>query len=146
MACASPSALRGLQDSSVPTGFLFPATRFLAPRYPVRFAAPLYALSPPLGVYFVTGNHEMFGGAKHYCDALRRGGFHVLEDERFVVDEMHIVGGSYPNSTHPIHLRHFLMGLGLKDGAPSILLQHVPNRLPIVEQAGVSLMISGHTH
>ena len=38
------------------------------------------------------------------------------------------------------------MGLGLKDGVPSILLQHVPNRLPIVEQAGVGLLVSGHTH
>ena len=27
-----------------------------------------------------------------------------------------------------------------------ILLNHVPNRLPIVEEAGVSLQLSGHTH
>jgi predicted MPP superfamily phosphohydrolase len=111
-----------------------------------RIAAPLYELSPPLGVYFVTGNHEMFGGAKQYCEALSRAGFHVLEDQRVVVDNLHIVGVAYNSSTHPIHLRHFLMGLGLKDGVPSILLQHVPNRLPIVEQAGVGLLVSGHTH
>ncbi len=29
---------------------------------------------------------------------------------------------------------------------PSILLNHVPNRLPLAEHAGVSLQLSGHTH
>jgi predicted MPP superfamily phosphohydrolase len=29
---------------------------------------------------------------------------------------------------------------------PSILLNHVPSRLPIVERAGISLQLSGHTH
>ena len=28
----------------------------------------------------------------------------------------------------------------------SILLNHMPSRMSIVEQAGVSLMLSGHTH
>jgi uncharacterized protein len=30
--------------------------------------------------------------------------------------------------------------------AASILLNHAPVRLPIVEQAGISLQLSGHTH
>jgi uncharacterized protein len=29
---------------------------------------------------------------------------------------------------------------------PAILLNHAPTRLPIVEQAGFSLQLSGHTH
>jgi hypothetical protein len=36
--------------------------------------------------------------------------------------------------------------LELVEGEASILLSHVPSRLPIAEQAGVSLQLSGHTH
>ena len=113
---------------------------------PEKIAAPLYELTPPLGVYFVSGNHEEIGGANHYSEALKRTGFRVLENERVIIDGLPVVGVTYHSSTRPLHLRHFLMGLELKEGPPSILLQHVPNRLPIIEQAGVSLMISGHTH
>lgn len=113
---------------------------------PETIAAPLYKLAPPLGIYFVTGNHEEFGGAEQYCDALRRAGIHVIDDKRTVIDEVVIAGVGYRTSTHLIQLRHLLASLDLQDGPPSILLQHVPNRLPMLEQAGASLLLSGHTH
>ena len=40
---------------------------------PQRMAAPLLELKPPLGIYFVGGNHEEFGGAAHFEEALRQG-------------------------------------------------------------------------
>jgi len=49
-------------------------------------------------------------------------------------------------SNYPMRLRHILTGFHLENGAASVLLQHVPTRLPIVEQAGVGLQLSGHTH
>jgi predicted MPP superfamily phosphohydrolase len=113
---------------------------------PDRLAAPLFELTPPLGTYFVGGNHEMFGGAEHYEEALRRAGMRVLHDERVDADGLQIVGVPYGNSTNPLQLRAFLEGLNLKEGPASILLNHVPNRLPIAEHAGVSLQLSGHTH
>ena len=123
-------------------GDLFDGTK----AHPDKLAAPLYELAPPLGAYFVSGNHEEFGGSSHYCEAVRRGGFRVLDKERIVVDGLPVVGVSYHSSNFPLHLRHFLISLELKEGPPSILLQHVPNRLPIIEQAGVTLLLSGHTH
>lgn len=113
---------------------------------PEKIAAPLFDLSPPLGVFFVSGNHEEFGGTTHYAEALRQRGFHVLDSERVVIDGLQILGIPYEVSNYPMRLRHFLMGERLSEGAASILLQHVPTRLPIVEQAGVSLQLSGHTH
>jgi predicted MPP superfamily phosphohydrolase len=112
---------------------------------PDVIAAPLFELSPPLGIYFVPGNHELFGGSSHYTEALRRAGFHVLENERAVVDGLQIVGVPYGHSNDPIRLRNFLQSLHL-NGTAGILLNHVPHRLPIAEQAGVSLQLSGHTH
>ena len=113
---------------------------------PARLAAPLLALSPPLGVFYSGGNHEEFGDPKAYFDAAAHGGAHVLSNSRVDVDGVAIIGITYALSTRPLPMRTFLEGLHLDPAKPSILLNHVPNRLPLVEQAGVSLQLSGHTH
>jgi uncharacterized protein len=113
---------------------------------PLQVAAPLLELKPPLGLYFVGGNHEEFGGAAHFEDALREGGIRVLHNECADVDGLRVVGVAYGHSTYPVQMCAFLEGLRLKDGPASILLNHVPSRLPLAEHAGVSLQLSGHTH
>lgn len=113
---------------------------------PNKLAAPLFSLAPKFGTFFVGGNHEEFGGASHFEEALSRAGIRVLHNERVVVDGLQIVGVPYGPSTYPLQLRAFLESLQLKDGLASIFLNHVPNRLPIAEHAGVSLQLSGHTH
>lgn len=111
-----------------------------------RLLGPLQDLKPPLGVYFCSGNHEEFGDVRHYLDPIERAGIHVLENRRVTVDGVHIAGVSYRDAAQPIRLRALLEGMSLNGGHPTILLHHVPSRLPIVEHAGVSLQLSGHTH
>jgi len=108
--------------------------------------APLLKLKPPLGMFFVGGNHEEFGGAARFEKALRAGGIRVLHNECAVVDGLRVVGLAYGDSAYPLQTRAFLEGLRLKGGPASILLNHVPNRLSLAEHAGVSLQLSGHTH
>ena len=109
-------------------------------------AAPLRELDPPLGVYFTTGNHDEFGNAAYYTEVLTRIGIRVLDNEKITVDGLDIIGVSYGDAAFPIRLRATLESVGLVPGQASILLNHVPNRLPIVERAGISLQLSGHTH
>jgi uncharacterized protein len=111
-----------------------------------RLLAPLRELEPPLGIYFATGNHEEFGDPSHYLEPIARAGIRILANERVTVDGMHIAGVSYRDSMHPVRLRALLEQMHLNNGHPSILLHHVPSRLKIVEQAGVALQLSGHTH
>jgi uncharacterized protein len=111
-----------------------------------RIAAPLKALTPAFGKYFSTGNHDEFGNMADYTEILTRVGFRVLNNEKVVVDGLHIMGISYHDSNYPIRMRAALEAMHLPKGEASILMSHVPNRLPIVEQAGVSLQLSGHTH
>jgi predicted MPP superfamily phosphohydrolase len=111
-----------------------------------RLAAPFSELTVPYGLYFSTGNHDEFGRADHYADVLASTGIRVLSNEKIVVDGLQILGVPYGDSTFPMRLHATLGSLGLDPGQASILLNHVPNRLPIVEQAGVSLQLSGHTH
>jgi uncharacterized protein len=111
-----------------------------------QMVAPLKQMTAPLGVFFVSGNHEEYGGAARFEEAVRGAGIRVLHNECVTVDGMRIVGLPYGPAAYPLHTRAFLEKLGLKDGPASILLNHVPNRLPIAEHAGISLQLSGHTH
>jgi hypothetical protein len=113
---------------------------------PDRLAAPFKELCPPFGIYYATGNHDEFGDTAQYFEALTRAGVRVLSNESVTVDGLFIVGVNYGDSTHLIRLRATLEALHLDPARASILLNHVPTRLPIVEEAGISLQISGHTH
>ena len=112
----------------------------------VALTEPFRALAPPFGSYFSTGNHDEFGNAALYGAVLTGVGIRVLANEMVTVDGMEIAGVSYGDSGYPIRLRAILESLHLDRGKASILLNHVPSRLPIVEQAGISLQVSGHTH
>jgi predicted MPP superfamily phosphohydrolase len=113
---------------------------------PVRLASPLFKLTPPFGMYFCGGNHEDFGDPAEYSATLNRGGIRVLHNERVDVDGLQVIGVTYADSTYPAHLHAYLDSLHLANGQASILLSHVPHRLPIVERTGVGLQLSGHTH
>jgi predicted MPP superfamily phosphohydrolase len=113
---------------------------------PDRLADPFKQLAPPFGVFFATGNHDEFGGAAQYTTAITRAGIRVLTNEKVVVDGLQIIGIPYHDSTFPMRVKATLEALRPAEGQASILLNHAPTRLPIVEQAGVSLQLSGHTH
>jgi hypothetical protein len=113
---------------------------------PNWLVAPFNELCLPFGIYYATGNHDEFGNTAQYNEALIRAGVWVLTNEKVIVDGLQIVGIPYGDSTNPIRLRATLEALRLRSDQASILLNHVPTRLPIVEEAGVSLQISGHTH
>ena len=111
-----------------------------------RMIAPLMALNPPLGIYFSTGNHEEFTNPTHYIEAITRAGIKVLANQLVTVDGLQIAGVFYHDSMHIIRMKTVLDSLRPVTARASILLNHAPTRLPIVEQAGFSLQLSGHTH
>jgi predicted MPP superfamily phosphohydrolase len=111
-----------------------------------RLVAPLKQLTPPLGIYFSTGNHEEFSDPTHYIEAISRAGIRVLGNELVSVDGVQVAGVFYHNSSSPLRMKTALDGMHLDRARPSILLNHAPARLPTVEQAGFSLQLSGHTH
>ena len=111
-----------------------------------RLVAPLKQLTPPLGMYFCTGNHEEFTDPTQTIEAIARAGIRVLGNELVTVDGVQVAGVFYHSSSSPLHMKAALDGMHLDRARPSILLNHAPTRLPTVEQAGFSLQLSGHTH
>jgi len=112
---------------------------------PDRLLAPFKELAPPFGMFYSTGNHDEYGDLAHYAEALERAGIRVLANELVNLDGLPVVGVTYGDSSY-LFLRGLLERLQVSAALPHILLHHVPNRLPVVEQAGVSLQLSGHTH
>ena len=113
---------------------------------PAKLAAPLVEMKPRLGIYFCAGNHEEFGDEAAYETALRGVGFRVLRNELIDVDGVQVAGVRYADTTFPQRLHGILEKMKVDRGRVAILLNHVPNRLPLVEQAGFDLQLSGHTH
>jgi len=100
-------------------------------------------LEAPLGTYFVAGNHDGFTGHAKHVEAVTNSGVRVLNNEKVTVDGLQIVGVHYHDS---VHLRSILRRAELDRERASILLTHAPSGLPIAEEEGISLQLSGHTH
>ena len=107
---------------------------------------PFRQLDAQFGTFFTTGNHEEFGGTAEKVRAVARAGMRVLQNEKVTIDGLHIGGVPWGDSLSPIRLQAVLEKMQFNPSEASILLNHMPSRLPIVERAGVSLQLSGHTH
>jgi predicted MPP superfamily phosphohydrolase len=109
-------------------------------------AAPLSKLVAPLGVFFVTGNHDEFFYRSSILAAVRGAGVRVLDNEKIDLEGVQVVGVHDADASDPKQLREILSLARIDRGKPSILLSHQPSNLKVAEEAGISLQISGHTH
>jgi hypothetical protein len=107
---------------------------------------PFIELHPKLGIYFVTGNHEEFRDDKHFLDAIKNAGIHVLNNEMVMIDGLQLIGVDDRDSTKAQKFKDILVNLKIDKNKPSILLKHQPLQLDIAREAGISMQISGHTH
>lgn len=109
--------------------------------------AQLWAeFTPPLGTYFVAGNHDGFTGHARHVEAVSSSGVRVLNNEKVTVDGMQIVGVHYSDAVNAQRYRSILRRAEVDRDRASILLTHAPSGLPIAEEEGISLQLSGHTH
>jgi predicted MPP superfamily phosphohydrolase len=115
--------------------------------------APLADLKAPLGVFFVTGNHEYYSGADAWIAELRRLGVRVLRNERVELrrgeDVLDLIGIDDATAHqfgrgHGADLQRAIAGRD--DGRESILLAHQPKQAAEAAGHGVGLVLSGHTH
>lgn len=98
------------------------------------------------GIYFISGNHEMYMGLELAEKALAENGVKILDDGKVNVEGLDIAGVKFPERDG---LRRDLVKelTALDVQAPSIFLYHDPRQVDEVAATGrVSLMLSGHTH
>jgi predicted MPP superfamily phosphohydrolase len=118
-----------------------------------QHVAPLAGLKAPLGVYFVTGNHEYYHGASAWVAEVARLGLTVLLNEHRVVERdgarLTVAGvtdhdGGRMDPTHACRPEVALAGA--PEGVPRLLLAHQPRTAALARGLGVDLQLSGHTH
>jgi hypothetical protein len=102
-------------------------------------------ISAPQGIYFCSGNHEMFAGYGKCEQALKNAGIKILENQKTEINGLQIAGVSYTHDIMP-DLNATLKKLSLDKNKPSVLLKHVPLQLKEVQEAGFNLVLCGHSH
>jgi predicted MPP superfamily phosphohydrolase len=108
---------------------------------------PLNGLKAPLGIYFVTGNHETYLGVDRAYAALRKTPVRILDDEMLLIDGLQIIGISYPQRGFSKDIAGVIQKLpGFNPHKPSLLLYHNPTGVAQAKEAGINLQLSGHTH
>jgi hypothetical protein len=114
---------------------------------------PLMRLKAPLGVYFVTGNHEYYWDGQGWIAKTRELGLTPLVNEGRVVQARGVdilVAGVCDSQAHlfvPAHKSDASKAAsGGERCAFKILLAHRPDAGASAERAGFDLQLSGHTH
>lgn len=113
------------------------------------------AMTPRLGAWAVTGNHEYYAGVDSCVDFLRSAGVRVLRDEWAEPGgEIALIGREDASAARygweraelsqimPAHDRERIERLG----TPIIVIDHQPTSLSDARDLGASLQLSGHTH
>jgi predicted MPP superfamily phosphohydrolase len=114
---------------------------------------PLGELRAPLGVFFVTGNHEYYSGAEYWIDHVQSLGIRVLRNQRVTIHRggaaFDLAGIDDHNARRhlPDHGPDLPAALAGRDPRRElVLLAHQPRAVHQAAEHGVGLMLSGHTH
>jgi len=111
-----------------------------------RLAQTFGKIPSPLGIYFITGNHEEFSDPTPYLIAVKNAGIKVLFNEKVDINGLQIIGVDDRDSLDTSKFPGILEAVNIDKTKPSILLKHTPFNLDIAASASVSMQISGHTH
>ncbi len=121
-----------------------------------RATEHLARLSAPHGVYFVTGNHEYYAGARAWLEELRRYGIRPLRNERVALGDRGPGGASFDlagvddwSVARGGTERWPVLDAALAGRDPDrslVLLAHQPRGVAEAVRDGVELQLSGHTH
>lgn len=114
---------------------------------------PFADLHAPLGVYFVTGNHDHYSGGREWVEEVERLGLTPLRNRHV---EIEMEGRKIVLAGVDDHRGGFMPGdggedleaalAGTDDDRPVILLAHDPSTFKEASRRHVDLQISGHTH
>lgn len=135
---------------------LIAVTGDLADGFPAQLRdriEPLAGLKAPLGVYYVTGNHEYYWDPDAWIRAARELGLTPLMNENRVVpfgNSKVLIGGVTDTSGRQYDTRHFSdpqrAAKTLEHTALKILLAHRPDTRLVEGASQFDLQLSGHTH
>lgn len=116
-----------------------------------RFAAGFAELRAKHGVYFCTGNHDVYSGMDAWTEELSRLGLHPLRNARVAIGEPPLFDLAGVDDFAARHGGNggpdFERALADRDAQRAVvLLAHQPPAISAAVAYGVDLQLSGHTH
>jgi hypothetical protein len=109
---------------------------------PPNSLASLKRLTAP--AYWITGNHERYFGLERAVTLLKQTPVIPLRNEAIEFKGIQLIG--IDDSDNPGQVQRILNQFHLNPDMFSLLLYHRPAGFDAAAQAGVNLMLSGHTH
>ncbi len=116
--------------------------------------SPLAGFKAP--AYYVSGNHEKAIDEQKAIQLIAANGVHILNDREVDTMGIRLVGLDYMKpdehtfDMHPSEnqrtIKEALGQMRWADGKPVVLMHHSPVGVQYAAQAGVGLMVAGHTH
>ncbi len=141
------SKVVSLINSQSPDIVLLPGDIIDGPVFPYeKNLAPLKNIKSTFGTVFTPGNHEGYStDQKSFYEVITQNTT-TLIDQKIEINNTQIIGLDYvaQESKDQILARLDLTGYSKEN--PSIVLLHDPKNSHYLQDAGVSLVVSGHTH
>jgi predicted MPP superfamily phosphohydrolase len=129
-----------------PDAVLIAGDMFDGPRFDTSgVEKEMSELSKKVPVIFTPGNHEEYGPFNDFLDSARRMGMTVLVDQKSTLFGAPVFGLNYRSRKDPQEVET-LLSSQLSSTTPSIVLNHEPSFHSELTNAGVFLVVSGHTH
>jgi len=108
--------------------------------------APFEELNPPLGSYYVEGNHEGYTQDYPAFKSQFPKTLNDITNKKVIVNGTQIIGLPYHMKDTDVDISNELEKVDFDKNIPSIILMHDPKDIPMIANDGVSLVLSGHTH
>ncbi len=107
-----------------------------------KYLQPLSGLNCP--VYLCLGNHERYVNLEKAIMAIEANNIKVLRNESVTIEELEITG--IDDEDNPAQVANTLPEIIRDDNNFQILLYHRPHGFEDAANAGIDLMLCGHTH
>lgn len=111
--------------------------------------ATMRGLTVPLGVWGVLGNHEFYGGPEVIAALSEDSGLTVLRNKKILLRPgLSLAGVEGRRTDRRPENGSQMLAQTLAPTAPgvTILMSHKPSQVEAAAEAGVDLMVAGHTH
>lgn len=95
-------------------------------------------------IYFAIGNHERYIDLNAVIAMIEAQGIDLLRSQAMTQGRLQIIG--IDDADNPDQVGDHLPGIALSDNHYRILLYHRPDGWASARQAGIDLMLAGHTH